>query len=296
MTLATDLATDPRGGAIGLVSVYMPTHNRLELLQRAVASVLGQSHADFELIVVDDGSGDGSFDWLQAQAAHEPRLRVLRNETPQRAPSARNRAIEAARGEWVTGLDDDDEFAPGRLAAFVAVASTYRSLGIAFSALYTQDETVGGPTRRVTRRPARVAYEDLFRHNFIGNQIFVRRADLIEAGMYDPSMPAWHDLDMTMRVTHRFGPALLVDLPLYRYHHDDRPDRISLAGKQRIVEAYDRLIAKWPQAPARARQQLYLQVLGDHYGFRTDPADWLRYLRLGLSPGALRRLLRHALR
>ena len=279
----------------GLVSVYLPTHNRLPMLQRAVESVLAQEAAAFELIVVDDGSSDGTLDWLEGRARGEPRLRILRHDQPQGAPRARNRAIEEARGEWVTGLDDDDEFVPGRLAAFVAVAELYRRLGIAFSALYTQDEIITGHSRRVSHKPARIEFADLFPSNVIGNQVFVLRELIIDAGLYDPTMPAWHDLDLALRITHRHGPALLVDLPLYRYDDAERPDRISRHGKLRIVEACERLIAKWPDAPHEARQQLYLQVLGRHYGFRIDAADWLRYLRGGFRLRGLRTIWRRTL-
>jgi len=95
-----------------LITVYMPTHNRLELLQRAVVSVFAQTMQNFELIIVDDASSDDTFDYLQKLAEQDSRVTVLRNEVSQGACVARNRAIELAKGKFVTGLDDDDEFLP----------------------------------------------------------------------------------------------------------------------------------------------------------------------------------------
>jgi len=66
-----------------LITVYMPTHNRLELLQRAVASVFAQTMQDFELIIVDDASSDDTFDYLQKLAEQDSRVIVLRNEVSQ---------------------------------------------------------------------------------------------------------------------------------------------------------------------------------------------------------------------
>jgi glycosyltransferase involved in cell wall biosynthesis len=90
----------------GLISVVLPTRNRLALLQRAVDSVLAQTYRELELIVVDDGSTDGTREWL---AAHpEPRLRRLHRAGGQGAAAARNAGLAEARGEYVAFQDDDD--------------------------------------------------------------------------------------------------------------------------------------------------------------------------------------------
>src|SRR5690606_27836296 len=95
-----------------LVTIYIPTYNRCHLLQRAVDSVLSQTHTDLEIIIVDDGSTDGTHDWLAQLAQQEPRVRYILKPENSGACVSRNIAIEQARGEFVTGLDDDDHFAP----------------------------------------------------------------------------------------------------------------------------------------------------------------------------------------
>ncbi len=97
------------------VSLYVPTHNRLALVQLAAESVLEQDYADLDLIIVGDGSIDGTFEHLKSLSASEKRVSALRKETPMGAPKSRNRAILCARGDFVTGLDDDDYFAPPRM-------------------------------------------------------------------------------------------------------------------------------------------------------------------------------------
>ena len=92
------------------VSVVLPTFERWPLLLRALTSVLDQTDVDLEVLVIDDCSSDGTPARLGAIA--DPRLRVLRQETNQGVARARNRAIEAAQGEWVAFLDDDDFWAP----------------------------------------------------------------------------------------------------------------------------------------------------------------------------------------
>ena len=99
--------------------MLVPAYNPGGALREAVNSVLAQIGASLEVIVADDGSSDGAVDWAEAQAAADPRVRVLRAPENRGAAAARNRALAAARGEWLALLDADDSFAPDRLARLV---------------------------------------------------------------------------------------------------------------------------------------------------------------------------------
>ncbi len=94
------------------VSVIIPTHNRAGVLGRAVASVLAQTWADLELIVVDDGSTDGTAEVLAG--FDDPRLTGMRQEN-KGVSAARNRGIAASRGEYIALLDSDDSWMPDKL-------------------------------------------------------------------------------------------------------------------------------------------------------------------------------------
>lgn len=266
-----------------LVSIYMPTKNRLELLQRAVDSVLAQTYRDIELWVVNDGSTDGTAEYLDRISAIDSRLKVVHNAQSVGAPASRNTAIMRSAGMLVTGLDDDDAFHPLRIEKLVDAWQREKSNGTQFSCLFTQDLFVAPDTTETSQKPASVRYHELFRYNTIGNQIFTTRQRMIDAGLFDEQMPAWQDLDMFMRVLHRFGQALLVDEPLYILDLAPRDDRISVGNRARIEAAYRRLSAKWSREPAAARQALFLQLFGRLYGFDFTWADLRTYLRLGLS-------------
>jgi glycosyltransferase involved in cell wall biosynthesis len=265
-----------------LVSIYMPTKNRVALLQRAVESVLTQTHAPLELLVVNDGSTDGTKAYLDSVAAQDARLRAFHHETSRGAPASRNLAISSSRGEFITGLDDDDSFHRERIAALVQAWRAREATGERFSCLFTQDLYRCGDQETVSVKPARVEYEDLFFFNTIGNQVFTRREYLIGAGMFDEQMPAWQDLDTFLRVLHRYGPALLLDRPLYLLDLDPRTDRISVGSKARILSAYRRLIGKNEHHPPAFKQGLFLQVFSRLYGHRVDAADVREFLRFGL--------------
>src|SRR5438552_2531519 len=95
-------------------SIIIPTHGRPAFLQEAVASVLAQSFADSEVLVVDDGNDE------PVNVPADERVRVLRHDVNRGAAAARNTGIRAARGRYISFLDDDDVYPPGRLATIAA--------------------------------------------------------------------------------------------------------------------------------------------------------------------------------
>ena len=100
------------------ISVVLPTHNRLARLPRAIASVLAQTDVDFELIVVDDASGDGTAQYLATLS--DSRVRVITAHINLGPSGARNRGLEVARSPVVAFLDSDDCYRQRRLAASLA--------------------------------------------------------------------------------------------------------------------------------------------------------------------------------
>ncbi|MCR5880883.1 glycosyltransferase family 2 protein [Phenylobacterium sp. J367] len=104
------------------VSVVTANYNGARHLAEAVRSVLGQTLADLELIIVDDRSTDDSLAVIEAAAAGDPRVRVLVQPQNGGPGAARNRALDAVRGEWIAIFDSDDLMAPDRLERLVARA------------------------------------------------------------------------------------------------------------------------------------------------------------------------------
>src|SRR5688500_16355713 len=102
----------------GLVSIVLPTRNRIELLPRAVASVQSQTYTHWELVVINDGSTDGTKEWLDG--LDDVRIRVVHREQGLGAASARNVGIGLAQGEFISFLDDDDYWLEGKLEEQVA--------------------------------------------------------------------------------------------------------------------------------------------------------------------------------
>ena len=107
-----------------LVSVIIPTYNRAALVAEALASVKAQTFRDFEIVVVDDGGTDGT--WEALSAGQE--IRVLRHPRRRGVSAARNTGINAARGQWLAFLDSDDLWLPDKLARQMAYLTTRPSL------------------------------------------------------------------------------------------------------------------------------------------------------------------------
>ncbi|HKR62468.1 MAG TPA: glycosyltransferase family A protein [Thermoanaerobaculia bacterium] len=99
-------------------SILTATVNRATLLPRAIESLRAQDDGDWEMLVIDSASTDGSRDVVREYASRDPRIRLITEEVRRGVCPARNLGVDAARGEWLVVLDSDDEMAPGALSMF----------------------------------------------------------------------------------------------------------------------------------------------------------------------------------
>ncbi|WP_169930371.1 glycosyltransferase [Pseudidiomarina aestuarii] len=211
-----------------LVSVYMPTHNRVELLKRSVESVLAQSYPAIELIVVDDASSDGTWQYLTRLAATDARVSVLRNETPAGACVARNKALAIARGYYVTGLDDDDEMLPDRIQLLV---EAYRDdYAFTTSGYWWVTETRAKAT--MCRRQV-ITLEQQLDANYATNQVLTTRERMLAIGGFDEALVSLQDWDCFTRLIKAFGPGLRIAAATQNIYVDHGGERISNPTKSR---------------------------------------------------------------
>lgn len=221
-----------------LVSVYIPTRNRVALAARAVGSVLTQSVADIEVIVVIDGSSDDSFDRLNKIACSDNRLKVIRNETSVGACQARNEAIQAAKAELVTGLDDDDYFLPNRVEALLSLWSDDVALIGAQDLINTRGKW------SVTRRPPMLGRNDILMRNCFGNQGMFRRGVFQAIGGFDTALASSQDYDLWIRLIMSGKCRMHTEGPTQVVFDIARPDRITsqaqkdVRSRRHILEKY----------------------------------------------------------
>ncbi|MCC5968300.1 MAG: glycosyltransferase family 2 protein [Natronohydrobacter sp.] len=150
-----------------LFSVIIPFHDAEATLPETLASLAAQSEADWEALLIDDASRDGSLAIAMAAAARDPRLRVIHDAAQERArgvAASRNLGIAAARGAYVALLDADDRWLPGKLAAQRAVFA--QGADIVFGSYRRVDHR--GRVLGTVMAPARVALADALAGNPIG--------------------------------------------------------------------------------------------------------------------------------
>lgn len=226
------------------VSIYIPTKNRLSMLQRAVYSVLGQTCRDIELIVVTDGCDERSDDFVSSISSDIP-IRLISNSQALGACRARNQAIESARGKFVTGLDDDDWLRPDRIALFLDKWRSCEADGQPFSALFDSTVAICKGGLQTWNWSQQVELQQIRKANVIGSQVFTLRQRYLDCGLFDSAMPAWQDWDMWLRMIQRFGPAIGLRQGTYfcDQSHDD--PRITTSHSKKIRLACDLFAEKY---------------------------------------------------
>jgi glycosyltransferase involved in cell wall biosynthesis len=190
------------------ISVVLPTRNRADRLMRAVGSVLGQRHERLELLVVDDGSTDGTRDRLEG--VDDPRLRVL-GTNARGVAGARNAAMAAARGSIIAYLDDDNLMDPGWLQAVAWAFERWSEADVLYGARIVDD-----PAAVAGAYPPQAPAMDwppydrrrLERANFIDMNVLAHRAGLPGA-RFDESLRSHVDWDLIIRLTAGADPLEL---------------------------------------------------------------------------------------
>ncbi len=243
-----------------LVSIYIPTRNRYELLERAVASCLQQSYTNIEILVVDDGSDAVCQQQIAALCATDPRIQLLRQSPSGGAPAARNRAIAQAAGEYLTGLDDDDEFLPHRIESFVQAARQFPHADF-FCSGY---QYILPSQRRLKgmNKSMQVTLSELLRNNVVGNQIFARSALFRQIGGFDQSLQSCQDYDLWFRLCTEGACGLRLNNTSYVVHQEHEYERISVArrriiGHQQFIDKHRQLLAEH----GCLQYQVFLQAL-----------------------------------
>lgn len=264
------------------VSVVIPSHDRRPLLLQAVESVRAQTFGDWELIVADDGSTDGSPEAVEA--LHDARIRVLRQPHAGRAAVARNTGVRAARGEWVAFLDSDDVWEPHKLAAQLDLA---RAAGVRWS--YTGLVLVDDGGRPVPFRAGGfVARSGMILRDLLVSEagatmstLMVQRALLEEVGGLDESLPLRDDLDLVLRLAAR-EPVLAVDQPLTRLReHAGRTTAAAASPHEATVRVYDRFLQReGDPALRRAAREQCARLLADGAVHAATRGSTLRALRM----------------
>tara|TARA_B100000945_G_scaffold76938_1_gene59359 strand:+ start:2214 stop:3128 length:915 start_codon:yes stop_codon:yes gene_type:complete len=212
-----------------LVSVIIPTYNRKKLLDISINSVLNQTYQNFEIIIVDDNSNDGTDKYIKEINHHK--IHYIKNKQTMYAPKSRNIGISYSKGDLISFLDDDDEWYPDKLEKQVKLFSDI-NIGLVYSGidLFFEDYNLSYPTSPKLRGSI---YKDMLIKNYIGatSSVIIRRDVLNHVctkkhECFDPAFPARQDYDLWIRITEKWKVNFIYE-PTVKQYYRNSINRIS---------------------------------------------------------------------
>ena len=215
------------------VSVIIPTYNRKIQLLKAIDSVLGQTYTNFELIVVDDGSDDGTSDLL---TKYQPKLRAL-NQTNKGVSAARNAGINAAKGQLIAFLDSDDLWLPDKLKHQVDFfKDNPDALICQTKEIWIRNGKRVNPKKR-HEKPCGMMFEQSLALCLVTpSAVMVRKSLLDEVGLFDESLKACEDYDLWLRICWKYPVYLIEEVLIIKYGgHSDQLSKMPELDKYRII-------------------------------------------------------------
>ncbi|HUT57260.1 MAG TPA: glycosyltransferase family A protein [Phycisphaerae bacterium] len=236
MAQTREHGSDPRPTAAEpIFSTVMPVYNHAEYVAMSVRSVIEQTCSDWELIIVDDGSTDGSGRVIDELADDDARIRAIHQDNAGPA-AARNAGIRLARGRWLTFLDSDDLWRPDALAGFARYTDERPSARFIYGYRHrlNEDGTTTAQPGEYQDRPTGTA--ELFGRMHLAVMCVCCRRDLVlEAGLYDETLRACEDYDLFLRMS-LLSPLEPLGRPVgLRRRHGKNVSRPT--GRLRMLEA-----------------------------------------------------------
>jgi glycosyltransferase involved in cell wall biosynthesis len=203
------------------ISVIIPTFNRAHTLKRAIDSVLCQTYAPHEIIVIDDGSTDNTSELL----THYQNLKVIKTEN-QGVSLARNLGIQAASGEWIAFLDSDDEWLPFKLQKQVAMIEDRPHLKLIHSdEMWIRKDVRVNPHKKHQKGGGDQYLPSLLMCMISPSATIMQRETLFELGLFDESYPCCEDYDLWLKFTSLYPVGFINEMLIKKY--GGHPDQLS---------------------------------------------------------------------
>jgi glycosyltransferase involved in cell wall biosynthesis len=192
----------------------MSAYNAEQYLTRSIESILHQTFADFEFLIIDDGSQDRSKEIIEA--FRDPRIRLISRENKGLTASL-NEGIQEAKGEYIARQDADDASLPERLEREVAFLDSRPEVGmVGTNYIIIDEEGKRLDQSRVFTHPDDLALAELLSNQFGHGSVMMRRSVLDQAGPYDPKVGIVEDYDLFCRIS-RVSKLANLKEPLYRW-------------------------------------------------------------------------------
>ena len=270
------------------LSVVMPVHNALPHLDEAVESILGQTFADFEFVILDDASTDGSTERLREWARKEPRIRLLEVAENLGPVGSSNRVARAAQAPFVARMDADDISNRERLAEELELLRSHADVGVVASVCEMIDSE-GKKLRdpEVWRLSRRSPFGP-----FAHGAMMYRRSVFDQVGGYREECEYWEDQDLVVRMA-AVSRVVVIPRPLYRIRQSTTSTRVTCSA-ERLEGALDRAYRATDRLE-RGEDYEGLFDAGQGGGGKVDPRVFIAIGSVRLWAGARPRLFRRLL-
>ena len=253
---------DPR------VSVLIPAYNAGEFIRPAIESILAQTYQSYEIIVVDDGSTDHTWEVLKPLQERNG-MRLFR-QTNMGAAAARNKGLAEARGEFIAFCDSDDLYVPEKLELQIRYLEEHPDCGLVYSDLlaFCGDEILC-PSYFAERRPCQGwVFEKLIERNFITNvSVMVRRKCLDEVGGFNASFRTSEDYELWLRFTRKFQVGYIPQVLVKVRRHSEN----LTSNEQHVCENHLKVLDSIRKAcPDVAPKTIHKALAGTFWGMGYD--------------------------
>jgi len=195
-----------------LVSIIMPVYNEEASIKKAIKTVIDQTYKKFELIVIDDGSTDGTSNIVKTLQELDERIIYLRNEENRGTTYSLNRGLRKASGEYIARIDGDDWYHPRKLELQVKFLEGRSEYGIVGTFYILVDESGRAVKVRLPVTHSEIMKRMAYRNAFAHSSIMVRRSVLDMVGYYDERYEYAQDYDLYFRI---LEVSKGYNLPLY---------------------------------------------------------------------------------
>jgi len=267
------------------VSIIIPTYNREDTISRAIESVLSQTHQDFEIIVVDDGSTDNTV--AEVKSFDNECIKLVTHDSNLGQNPARNSGLNEARGKYISYLDSDDIFLPEHLELVIEKFETLPDL---YGAVITgYEDVVDDNSVTYEIYDGGITFNDLSKDMYRkigGLSTITFKSEVIETtGYHDEEIINSTDLDFYFQILTKYEMYGINKVLCRRYKIDDSvstdPDLV-ISGEQIILEKHGYKLTRKNRAERRFERVIAFAETGQLYKARSELVECIRTYPIGL--------------
>lgn len=280
-----------------MISVIIPTHNRCELIGRAIDSVLKQTYDNFEIIIVSDGSTDDTSNKVKSYTKNHSNIKFIEYFPSKGGNYARNLGAKVSKGEYVAYLDDDDEWMPDKLQRQIEIMNSDTNISLVYTGcricyVHENVEYLNKPTKH-----GDLSQVILF-DNCIGSTstVLIKKSIFEKVGYFDEQLVALQDYDLWIRIS-QLSHIGVVPEPMIKYYNYTGSKQVSALTEKYeksfsyINNKYRDLYSAFSTIDIRKKRNNEYFLLGNKAMRNGNPADarkyFLKILKRGFSKKAL---------